>query len=604
MHNSISKALLVNFIFNNVTEEERKKIIEAINTNPEIRERYLFEKRKFDVERYIYDEINIGERCEIEELIKTDSRLSDYFALHTEAFEQEQKATINRKNIHITKEQLVKFILNDVYDVEYIEEYRKIIEAINTNPVTKEQYLFEKRKYDIERYLEDKMDFGERCEMEELLRSDLRLHEHFELKKDLIEEQENILINLMYPTITKARLVNFILNDVNDEERKKIIEAINTKPEIKERYLFEKRINDVGKYINDEMTIGECCEIEERIKTDARLYDYFVLNTEANEEEANEEEQDVFISDEHLRIIKEQLINFILNDESEEYIGEYEKISKVINKSSVIREVYLFEKRKYDIERYLNNEMDFGERCEIEELIKIDSRLSEHFELKKDVNKFLETALKEKINNIHAKLYDTDHDNESGKIEDEVSTKDTAPVIELKHNVMRIGKWVAAASIIFMIGFGGRNMYLNNTGSLENKLYNKYYEPLKNGNYHYDNSAMLIEAKKLYSNKEYGMALMLLEEYPNSLSLESEKTLYEGLTLMELERYNEAIEKLEQVQKNKIYKPVQSTNNWYLSLCYLKIGNNEQAIAQLEKITNNNSYFYKEAKELLKKLKK
>ena len=58
--------------------------------------------------------------------------------------------------------------------------------------------------------------------------------------------------------VTKEQLVNFILNDVNDEERELIIEAINTNPEIKERYIYEKRINDVGRYINDEMNIGEC----------------------------------------------------------------------------------------------------------------------------------------------------------------------------------------------------------------------------------------------------------------------------------------------------------------------------------------------------------
>jgi outer membrane protein assembly factor BamD (BamD/ComL family) len=95
-----------------------------------------------------------------------------------------------------------------------------------------------------------------------------------------------------------------------------------------------------------------------------------------------------------------------------------------------------------------------------------------------------------------------------------------------------------------------------------------------------------------------------LDEYPNFLTLESEYTLYQGLTLMELKRYDEAIEKLKQLQNNNITSIIQSTNNWYLGLCYLKAGKNKQAIAQLEKITNEKVIFYKDAKELLEKLKK
>ncbi|NOQ28111.1 MAG: hypothetical protein GQ564_22335 [Bacteroidales bacterium] len=55
----------------------------------------------------------------------------------------------------------------------------------------------------------------------------------------------------------KEQLVKFVINDVNEEEREKIIEVITTDSETKEWYLFEKRKHDVERYINDEMNIGE-----------------------------------------------------------------------------------------------------------------------------------------------------------------------------------------------------------------------------------------------------------------------------------------------------------------------------------------------------------
>ena len=336
---------------------------------------------------------------------------------------------------------------------------------------------------------------------------------------------------------------------------------------------------------------------------DSRLYDYFVLNTEANEEEANEEEQDASISVEHLRIIKEQLVNFILNDDNEEYIEEYEKISELINTNSVIKDIYLYEKRKYDLERYLNNEMDFGERCEIEELFKINSRLSEHFELKKDVNVFLETALKDQLKNIHSELYDTDHNNEPGRIEDEDSTvKDTEPVIKLKPGILKIGKWVAAASIILMVSTLGMNYFTSNQNSLEERLYNSYYEPFQNNTKDFFNSTYLIEAKKKYNNKEYDIAWVLINNLPKSMTLETEKVFYTGLTLMELESYTEAINKFKLLQANKELIIINSIGQWYQALCYLKLEKRADAIDILEKIVADKNYNHSKAKKILKKL--
>ena len=275
MHTTITKAQLVKFVLNDVNKEERKKISEAITINLEIKQRYLYEKRKHDVERYIYDEMRFGECCEIELLIKKDSRLNDHFVLNSKPnVADEQDVSINGKHIPITKEQLVNIVLNDIND----KEYKKISKAINTDSLTKERYLNVKRRYDVDRYIDNKMDFGERCEIEDILRVNIRLYDYFELRKNAYEEKLNVSVNGKHFSITKLQLIKFVLNDVSEEEHKKISEAINTNPEIKKKYLYEKRICDIERYINNKMDLGERCEIEELIKTDSRLYTNFKVN--------------------------------------------------------------------------------------------------------------------------------------------------------------------------------------------------------------------------------------------------------------------------------------------------------------------------------------
>jgi len=299
-------------------------------------------------------------------------------------------------------------------------------------------------------------------------------------------------------------------------------------------------------------------------------------------------------------ITHDQIISFILNDVNEE---QRNKITEAINTDSVTKELYLFEKRKYDVERYLDNEMSIGERCEIEELLKTNPRLYDHFDLSKNVNTYLQIeAFKKQLNKIHTELYNSGNSNEPDRIDDEVSlVKDNVPVRKLRHNIFNIGKWVAAASIILMIGFSGVNIYLNNRDSLENRLYAKYYESFQNDTKNYFNSSPILKAKKMYSNNESGDALFILQNIPSSLDIEPEKNLYSGLALMELERYSEAIEKFETLQGND-EMTVLSISQWYLALCYLTTERRSEAITILEEIVENKSYNHDKTKKILKKL--
>lgn len=298
-------------------------------------------------------------------------------------------------------------------------------------------------------------------------------------------------------------------------------------------------------------------------------------------------------------VSKEQIVNFILNDVDED---QRIKITESINSNSLTKEMYLSEKRKYDVERYLDDEMDIGERCEIEDLLKISESLYEHFELSKDVNDFLKIeALNEQLNAIYAELFNSKI-NQQKLVQKVNSDKHITPVKKGKYRVLSIGKWVAAASIILFVATFGMTYFTTNQNSLEERLYDSYYEPFQNNTNSFFNSSSLIEAKKKYNNQEYDIAWFLIENLPNSIKIEAEKTLYAGLTLMELERYPEAINKFKSLQTDEEQIVINSINQWYLALCYLKTERRTDAIDVLEKIVANKSYNHSEAKKILKKL--
>ncbi|NOQ28133.1 MAG: tetratricopeptide repeat protein, partial [Bacteroidales bacterium] len=205
-------------------------------------------------------------------------------------------------------------------------------------------------------------------------------------------------------------------------------------------------------------------------------------------------------------------------------------------------------------------------------------------------------------NNIHDELYDTDHNNELGRIEDELSSKEITLEIKLKPSILRIGKWVAAASIILLMGLSGGNIYLNNRGSIENRLYASYYEPYAQMSAHLFNSSKLSEAKRLYGKGEYATSLLLLDNLPEVLLVQNEKYIYSGMALIELNRHKEAIGMFTKLHSSAGNETDVLIGYWYTGLCYLKIGDTKNAIKYFKTIITNNGYNYEQAKDILEKL--
>jgi len=278
------------------------------------------------------------------------------------------------------------------------------------------------------------------------------------------------------------------------------------------------------------------------------------------------------------------MINYLYGNDS---VTESDSIKSLIQSDNIFKERFIYEKKHVDIERYICDEMSIGERFEFEETLKDDPEFAADFNLNKKVNNALEImALEMKLNEIYEETF-------SGK--------------KFKKIIFRpeLVKWVVAASVALLLVSSGAVYFFTNNKVTGDSLYSNYYETFQDSPDHYFlKNSSLAEAKKRYQEKNYGDALILLGNLPDSITIEDEKILYSGLTYMELGRFEDAIGRFELMQTgDNYYSFFQPNAKWYLALCYLKTGNYSKAKKVLESIVNDKGYNYKEAGKILKKLK-
>lgn len=82
MRPRINRLVLLNFVLNNVSEIQHKRILKRIENNKAIRELYHEIKREIDVQRYADDEMSSEERIEFEKKMEEDPELKANYNLY------------------------------------------------------------------------------------------------------------------------------------------------------------------------------------------------------------------------------------------------------------------------------------------------------------------------------------------------------------------------------------------------------------------------------------------------------------------------------------------------------------------------------------------
>lgn len=171
----------------------------------------------------------------------------------------------------------------------------------------------------------------------------------------------------------------------------------------------------------------------------------------------------------------------------------------------------------------------------------------------------------------------------------------------LRHKLSRI----AAASFVVLLIMTSLSLYfLRPDGNMSNdSLFKIYYQPdaalLIRGTD--SQNAALIEAFQLYENKEYNSALELFALVLDADGENIPVQFYSGISNIELGQYREALHPFNFIMENNQNLYIERAE-WYASLCYLKLNENEIAVDLFRKISLSSSFYKDKAHEILKSI--
>ncbi|NOQ24895.1 MAG: tetratricopeptide repeat protein [Bacteroidales bacterium] len=286
-----------------------------------------------------------------------------------------------------------------------------------------------------------------------------------------------------------------------------------------------------------------------------------------------------------LKINRDTIIDFLFGTLSKERMSI---IADAIISNANLKNIYKEVRKNIIAHYYVDNELLPHERIDFEYKLKKNEKLLKKVNLQKNINKSLENLnLEETLNEIY----------------DEYSSQEKQD-ISATHTLNRKFKlWLVAASISVLLILGGGTTYLIQFRNVSvNRLYASYYTPIDYTDSYLLNTNSFNIAKQKYMDGEYMNALALLNGLPSSLNIEIERDFFIGLSLMELGKYDNAIEYFQQIISNKSAFEYTPQIRWYMGLCYLKTGSKEKAIDTFTTIVSTNEYNYKKAKRILKKL--
>lgn len=237
------------------------------------------------------------------------------------------------------------------------------------------------------------------------------------------------------------------------------------------------------------------------------------------------------------------------------------------------------------IAKYFKNGLSAKEQEQLDVLLNNDATLAESFEFEK---------------NLKASLIDSGKDTLRGQFNQlELTIQEQEAENKSRSSFLKYA--IAAVLIIGSTLFVVKSFSSAQVSSDE--LYAQYFEPYRNVIAPIQRGETVqTEEEKVFANyemRDYQTALAgfrMLKEKSNQDYL----VLYEGVTLMQLNQYEQAIIVFNTFPKNK--NKFADKLQWYLSLAYLKTEKITEAKALLQLIIEKNGYKREAAQNIMKSL--
>ncbi len=172
-----------------------------------------------------------------------------------------------------------------------------------------------------------------------------------------------------------------------------------------------------------------------------------------------------------------------------------------------------------------------------------------------------------------------------------------SPYLTARREVLK--SWhLAAASFSLVVVAGGLWYILSNQSSSTDKIVSKYYKPASPGmqmrSAKINTEESLKEAFSLYRENNFESALI----YFNTIGNQVTAKFYSGICYIELKDYKKAIESFEYIVEDNDNLFVEQSE-WYLGIIHLMNKQTDEAIVQFNKISNSDSYYADQAKDIL-----
>tara|TARA_R110000868_G_scaffold373423_1_gene637516 strand:- start:8383 stop:9111 length:729 start_codon:yes stop_codon:yes gene_type:complete len=235
------------------------------------------------------------------------------------------------------------------------------------------------------------------------------------------------------------------------------------------------------------------------------------------------------------------------------------------------------------IEKYIQNKLSPEEELMVDELLQNDSIFKRELTLHANLKKVIKNDDNDNFRNLISEL--------------ESKAKIESPMVRRTYM-----KWLAAASILLLLGL---SYFLTlDQKATSNELFTSYFEPYRNvvqplerGSDQQDEKSLAFLA---YEKGEYDKAIALFSELYTTTK-EPYYLFYKANALLKLEKANEAVPLLLEHLQTK--DTLTEKTNWYLALAYLKLNDKPNARITLEKVIADGNYKSTEAQKLLKEFK-
>lgn len=247
-------------------------------------------------------------------------------------------------------------------------------------------------------------------------------------------------------------------------------------------------------------------------------------------------------------------------------------------------------KAKYTewIDNYLEGDLEPAEQLSFEAELQVNSQLAMELRLENDLQDILRD---EDILDFKAKCI-------ASQQEVNLQHLGKARIIQIARKY-----WYAAASVVIILLVAG-GMFLLNPGSYTNERLFKMYYKSSEVSVSRSGNVNMVEALISFSKKDYASADLLFDKILVAEPANYAVMYYSGISNIELDNFDEAIEKFTGVIENGQNLYVENAQ-WYLGLAYLIDNQKGKALDQFGIIASKSDHYYNsQAISILEKLNK